>query len=84
MNRIRPRAVLVGPARHPPQAKQAVVAQLVEQLIRNQQVTGSSPVNGSSSKSSEATEQSVASSFSADDSHAGLRSQDPAEVWCER
>src|SRR5258708_25538143 len=27
--------------------QQAVVAQLVEQLIRNQQVTGSSPVNGS-------------------------------------
>jgi hypothetical protein len=27
---------------------------LVEQLIRNQQVTGSSPVNGSSSKVSEA------------------------------
>ena len=28
--------------------QQAVVAQLVEQLIRNQQITGSSPVNGSS------------------------------------
>jgi hypothetical protein len=28
-------------------ARSAVVAQLVEQLIRNQQVTGSSPVNGS-------------------------------------
>ena len=28
----------------------AAVAQLVEQLIRNQQVTGSSPVSGSSGK----------------------------------
>lgn len=27
--------------------KDAVVAQLVEQLIRNEQVAGSSPVNGS-------------------------------------
>src|SRR5947208_14832181 len=42
LNRIQPAAVVRSPA-----AFQAVVAQLVEQLIRNQQVTGSSPVNGS-------------------------------------
>jgi hypothetical protein len=41
VNRIAPRVVPENPAR------KAVVAQLVEQLIRNQQVTGSSPVNGS-------------------------------------
>jgi hypothetical protein len=43
MNIISPAPVLPGVA-----ARCAVVAQLVEQLIRNQQVTGSSPVNGSS------------------------------------
>src|SRR5207244_13322935 len=42
LNRIQPAAVVRSPA-----AFQAVVAQLVEQLIRNQQVTGSSQVNGS-------------------------------------
>ena len=41
---MRARAVSAGSCR-----PQADVAQLVEQLIRNQQVTGSSPVNGSSS-----------------------------------
>ena len=41
VNTIAPRVVPENPAR------KAVVAQLVEQLIRNQQVTGSSPVNGS-------------------------------------
>ena len=41
MNRIARRAVAEDPA------EKAVVAQLVEQLIRNQQVAGSNPANGS-------------------------------------
>src|SRR2546425_5695728 len=45
LNRIESATVVRSPA-----AFQAVVAQLVEQLIRNQQVTGSSPVNGSKLK----------------------------------
>ena len=40
---MRARAVSVVPA-----PRQAVVAQLAEQLIRNQQVAGSNPANGSS------------------------------------
>jgi hypothetical protein len=44
MNRISRRTVPVVPASN------AVVAQLVEQLIRNQQVSGSNPLNGSSKK----------------------------------
>jgi hypothetical protein len=41
VNKIRARAVTA-------RASNAVVAQLVEQLIRNQQVSGSNPLNGSS------------------------------------
>jgi hypothetical protein len=48
VNRIRPRAVTPRVSPFPAvQAPQAVVAQLVEQLIRNQQVSGSNPLNGS-------------------------------------
>jgi hypothetical protein len=39
--------IIARPAVHPDR-KRAVVAQLVEQLIRNQQVTSSNLVNGSS------------------------------------
>jgi hypothetical protein len=50
VNKIRARAVPLVPAtgtRPRTRLFQAVVAQLVEQLIRNQQVSGSNPLNGS-------------------------------------
>ena len=41
------RCVSLQPLPKPLEGKQAALAQLVEQLIRNEQVVGSSPISGS-------------------------------------